>query len=86
MTAGSSNFVKLGVSAEACKYCYRARIQMLLILIETLDFESLLQLIHDEIPFRQVLKFDPSTQLNCDVAFCLRDKIAQWTCHLLLLL
>ncbi|XP_048491889.1 uncharacterized protein LOC104903976 isoform X2 [Beta vulgaris subsp. vulgaris] len=52
MTAGSSNFVKLGVSAEACKYCYRARIQMLLILIETLDFESLLQLIHDEIPFR----------------------------------
>ncbi|XP_056698928.1 uncharacterized protein [Spinacia oleracea] len=51
MTAGSSNFVKLGVSAEACKYCYRAKIQMLLILIETLDFESLLQMIHDEIPF-----------------------------------
>ncbi|KAL2937209.1 hypothetical protein RDABS01_020658 [Bienertia sinuspersici] len=52
MTAGSSNFVKLGVSAEACKYCYRARIQMLLILTETLDFESLLQMVHDEIPFR----------------------------------
>lgn len=52
MTAGSSNFVKLKVSAEACKYCYRAKIQMLLILIETLDFESLLQMIHDEIPFR----------------------------------
>ncbi|XP_021753127.1 uncharacterized protein LOC110718576 isoform X2 [Chenopodium quinoa] len=51
MTAGSSNFVKLGVSAEACKYCYRAKIQMLLILIEALDFESLLQMIHDEIPF-----------------------------------
>ncbi|XP_021775850.1 uncharacterized protein LOC110739698 isoform X1 [Chenopodium quinoa] len=51
MTAGSSNFVKLGVSAEACKYCYLAKIQMLLILIEALDFESLLQMIHDEIPF-----------------------------------
>lgn len=57
MTAGSSNFVKLGVSAEACKYCYRAKIQMLLILIETLDFESLLQMIHDEIPFRQVASY-----------------------------
>jgi len=54
MTAGSSNFTKLEVSAEACKYSYRAKIQMLLIFMETLDFDSLLQMIHDEIPLRQV--------------------------------
>lgn len=64
MTAGSSNFVKLEVSAEACKYCYRARIQMLLILIETLDFENLLQMIHDEISFRQVFNLNQLQNLK----------------------
>ncbi|KAL9238373.1 hypothetical protein vseg_012803 [Gypsophila vaccaria] len=53
MTGGTSNFTKLKVSTEACKYYDRAKIQMLLILIETLDLESLLQMIHDEVPFRK---------------------------------
>lgn len=52
MTAASSKFVRLGVSSEALKYTYCAKIQMLLILIETLDLEGLLQMIHDAIPFR----------------------------------
>ncbi|KAK9690813.1 hypothetical protein RND81_09G155600 [Saponaria officinalis] len=52
MTGGTSNFMQLKVSTEACKYYDRAKIQMLLILIETLDLESLLQMIHDEVPFR----------------------------------
>ncbi|KAL8137142.1 hypothetical protein V2J09_003143 [Rumex salicifolius] len=51
--SGSFNFGKLGVSPEALDYCYHAKVQMLLILMETLDLESLLQMIHDEIPFRE---------------------------------
>ncbi|GAB4838481.1 hypothetical protein Ancab_028025 [Ancistrocladus abbreviatus] len=52
MICGYFNYAKLAVSDEAVEYIYHAKVQMLLILIETLDLESLLQMIHDEVPFR----------------------------------
>ncbi|KAL3515020.1 hypothetical protein ACH5RR_021922 [Cinchona calisaya] len=51
--SGSFNLAKLAISAEAARLIYYAKVQLLLILIETLDLENLLQMIHDEIPFRQ---------------------------------
>ncbi|XP_011046730.1 PREDICTED: uncharacterized protein LOC105141252 isoform X1 [Populus euphratica] len=51
--SGSYNFGKLAISAEALKSSYHACTQLLLILIETLDLENLLQLMHDGVPFRQ---------------------------------
>ncbi|XP_015893450.3 uncharacterized protein LOC107427578 [Ziziphus jujuba] len=51
--SGSYNFEKLTVSTEAYRSSYQAKIQLLLILIETLDLENLLQLVHDEMPWRQ---------------------------------
>ncbi|GMH23663.1 hypothetical protein Nepgr_025506 [Nepenthes gracilis] len=51
--SGSFNFGKLRVSDEAVKSSYHAKVQILLILVETLDLESLLQMIHDEVPFRE---------------------------------
>ncbi|XP_062019836.1 uncharacterized protein LOC133736387 isoform X1 [Rosa rugosa] len=50
--SGSSNFEKLAISTEALRSSYQAKVQLLLILIETLDLESCLQMVHDEIPFR----------------------------------
>ncbi|CAL5402245.1 unnamed protein product [Camellia sinensis] len=50
---GSSNFGRLAISTEALQSIYHAKVQLLLILIETLDLENLLQMIHDEMPFRQ---------------------------------
>lgn len=50
--SGSFNFGKLAISSEATHSFYHAKVQLLLILIETLDMENLLQLIHDEMPFR----------------------------------
>lgn len=50
--SGSCNFGKLAVSTEALNSAYDAKIQLLLILMETLDLESLLQMVHDETPFR----------------------------------
>ncbi|XP_050107711.1 uncharacterized protein LOC126586808 isoform X3 [Malus sylvestris] len=44
---------KLAVSTEALRSSYQTKVQLLLILIETLDLESLLQMVHDAIPFRQ---------------------------------
>lgn len=52
--SGSFNLAKLAISAEAARLIYYAKVQLLLILIETLDLENLLQMIHDEIPFRFV--------------------------------
>ncbi|GMP64168.1 hypothetical protein CsSME_00025565 [Camellia sinensis var. sinensis] len=49
---GSSNFGRLAISTEALQSIYHAKVQLLLILIETLDLENLLQMIHDEMPFR----------------------------------
>ncbi|KAJ6692836.1 NUCLEOPORIN NUP188-like protein [Salix purpurea] len=51
--SGSYNFGKLAISAEAVKSSYHASIQLLLILIDTLDLENLLQLVHDGVPFRK---------------------------------
>ncbi|XP_059647512.1 uncharacterized protein LOC132293878 [Cornus florida] len=51
--SGTCNFGKLAISAEAMLSIYHAKVQLLLILIETLDLENLLQMIHDEMPFRQ---------------------------------
>ncbi|XP_024962200.1 uncharacterized protein LOC112502498 isoform X4 [Cynara cardunculus var. scolymus] len=53
MISGSCNFGKLAISAEAVLSIYHAKVQLLLILIETLYLENLLQMLHDEIPFRQ---------------------------------
>lgn len=50
--SGSFNLGNLCVSAEAIRLTYYVKVQLLLILIETLDLENLLQMIHDEIPFR----------------------------------
>ncbi|CAN6324272.1 unnamed protein product [Urochloa humidicola] len=41
---------KFAVSVEAKKSFHYAKAQLLLILIETLDFENLLRMIHDEVP------------------------------------
>nr|DAD40324.1 TPA_asm: hypothetical protein HUJ06_014647 [Nelumbo nucifera] len=51
--SGSFNFAMLTLSIEARNSLYHAKVQLLLILIETLDLESLLQMVHDEVPFRQ---------------------------------
>ncbi|TQE02447.1 hypothetical protein C1H46_011972 [Malus baccata] len=51
--SGSYNFENLAVSTEALRSSYQTKVQLLLILIETLDLESLLQMVHDAIPFRQ---------------------------------
>ncbi|BFG42271.1 hypothetical protein CerSpe_285450 [Prunus speciosa] len=51
--SGSYNFGKLAVSTEALCSAYQAKVQLLLILIETLDLENILQMVHDEIPFRE---------------------------------
>lgn len=52
MISGAYNFGKLALSTEAIHSIYHAKVQLLLILIETLDLEHLLQMIHDEITFR----------------------------------
>lgn len=50
--SGSFNLRSLSISADAMCLTYCINVQLLLILIETLDLETLLQMIHDEIPFR----------------------------------
>ncbi|KAG8368145.1 hypothetical protein BUALT_Bualt15G0014600 [Buddleja alternifolia] len=50
---GSYNFQKLAISPEAIYAIYHAKVQLLLILIEALNLEILLQMVHDNIPFRQ---------------------------------
>ncbi|KAL0739663.1 hypothetical protein Bca4012_015873 [Brassica carinata] len=49
---GSYSFRKLAVSAEAHISACRVKIQLLMILIDTLDMENLLQMVHDGVPFR----------------------------------
>ncbi|CAH1423389.1 unnamed protein product [Lactuca virosa] len=53
MISGACNFGKLAISTEAVQSIYHAKVQLLLILIETLYLENLLQMIHDETPFRE---------------------------------
>ena len=43
---------ELAESSEAKKSFEHAKIQLALVLIETLDLETLLRMVHDEIPFR----------------------------------
>ncbi|KAB1207586.1 hypothetical protein CJ030_MR7G022888 [Morella rubra] len=49
--SGAYNFGKLAISPDALHSSYHAKVQLLLILIETLDLEILLQMVHDEVPF-----------------------------------
>ncbi|KAK6916684.1 hypothetical protein RJ641_019545 [Dillenia turbinata] len=51
--SGSYNLEKLAVSSGAVFSIKQAKVQLLLILIETLDLETLLQKIHDAKPFRE---------------------------------
>ncbi|OVA06310.1 hypothetical protein BVC80_8889g25 [Macleaya cordata] len=53
MLSGSFNFEKLAISIEARSSLYHSKVQLLLILIEALDLENLLQMVHDQVPFRQ---------------------------------
>ncbi|KAL5573758.1 hypothetical protein UlMin_023355 [Ulmus minor] len=45
-------FFKLAISTIALRSSYQAKVHLLLILMETLDPENLLQMVHDETPFR----------------------------------
>ncbi|XP_051206671.1 uncharacterized protein [Lolium perenne] len=51
MLSGSYDVGKFGVSVEAKKSFHYAKAQLLLILVETLDFENLLRMVHDEVSF-----------------------------------
>lgn len=53
---GSLNIGKVAVSTEARNSFAHVRAKMVLILIETLDLENLLHMVHDEIPFRFFLE------------------------------
>ncbi|KAI3446215.1 hypothetical protein Pfo_002880 [Paulownia fortunei] len=53
IVTGSYNFQKLAISPDAIRAIYHAKVQLLFILIEALNLENLLQMIHDNIPFRQ---------------------------------
>lgn len=50
--AGDYNLGKLATTTEAQLLSYRVKVQLLLVLIETLNLENLLQMVHDEIPYR----------------------------------
>lgn len=47
---------KLSVSGEADNFLHQAKTQLLLILIETLNLDNLLHLVHDGLPFRSSFK------------------------------
>ncbi|KAE8804130.1 hypothetical protein D1007_19881 [Hordeum vulgare] len=51
MLFGSYDIGKFSVSAEAKRSFHHAKAQLLLILIETLDLENLLRMVHDEVSF-----------------------------------
>ncbi|XP_020260505.1 uncharacterized protein LOC109836876 isoform X2 [Asparagus officinalis] len=53
MLSGNFSIGKLVVSLEARNSLGHAKSQLLLILIETLDLENLLRMVHDEVPFSQ---------------------------------
>ncbi|CAB4290830.1 unnamed protein product [Prunus armeniaca] len=78
--SGSYNFGKLAVSTEALRSAYQAKVQLLLILIETLDLENILQMVHDEIPFSAAFLM---SSLNEDAFWCmLRDELPLGGIHL----
>ncbi|XP_052734506.1 uncharacterized protein LOC108340198 isoform X2 [Vigna angularis] len=51
--AGDYNLGKLAITAETQQLSYHAKVQLLLILIETLNLENVLQMVHDEVPYRK---------------------------------
>lgn len=51
--SGCSNIEKLAVTQEAQKYAQHVRYQAILVLIEALDLENLLYMVHDNVPFSQ---------------------------------
>ncbi|XP_031493788.1 uncharacterized protein LOC116259924 isoform X2 [Nymphaea colorata] len=51
--SGSQNIEKLAVSAEAAESLSHVKIQLFLILLEALELDNLLQMVHNEVPFRQ---------------------------------
>lgn len=56
MLCGSFRVERLGVSFEARTSFDHAKSQILFILIETLDLENLLRMVHDEVPLRLLSK------------------------------
>jgi len=50
--AGEYNLGKLAITTESQQLSYHVKLQLLLILIETLNLENLLQMVHDETPYR----------------------------------
>ncbi|KAJ3682573.1 hypothetical protein LUZ60_015146 [Juncus effusus] len=53
MLGGSYDMSKMAVSVESMKSFSHAKSQLLFILIETLDLENLLKLVHDQVPFSE---------------------------------
>ncbi|XP_027909728.1 uncharacterized protein LOC114168941 isoform X2 [Vigna unguiculata] len=51
--AGDYNLGKLAITTETQQLSYHAKVQLLLILIETLNLENILQMVHDEVPYRK---------------------------------
>ncbi|KAL2983146.1 hypothetical protein AAZX31_12G023600 [Glycine max] len=51
--AGDYNLGKLSITTETQQLSYHAKVQLLLILIETLNLENVLQMVHDEVPYRK---------------------------------
>ncbi|KAL5168904.1 hypothetical protein HKD37_11G030947 [Glycine soja] len=51
--AGDYNLGKLAITTETQQLSYHAKVQLLLILIETLNLENVLQMVHDEVPYRK---------------------------------
>ncbi|XP_020587273.1 uncharacterized protein LOC110029360 isoform X2 [Phalaenopsis equestris] len=50
---GAYSIENLAISVEASASFNHAKAQLLIILIETLDLENLLRMVHDEVPFRE---------------------------------
>lgn len=82
MLSGSYDVGKFAVSVEAKNSFHYAKAQLLFILIQTLDFESLLRMVRDEVPFRYLWltwlfhlcmgACHISILLICQCNFCLR--------------
>ncbi|KAL6545953.1 hypothetical protein OROGR_009827 [Orobanche gracilis] len=53
IVTGSYNVQKLAISPDAVRAIYHAKVQLLFILIEALNLENILQMIHDDVSFRQ---------------------------------
>ncbi|KAL8466193.1 hypothetical protein ACS0TY_035343 [Phlomoides rotata] len=56
IVTGSCNFQKLEISPEAVRSIYYAKVQLLFNLIESLNLENLLQMLHDNVSFRLTIK------------------------------